>query len=65
MFEFNPDLIDEGDEIDGDVCDSRLREKEEGDVSYHSLIWLSYDFTSKFNSILLKGVLFGLNLISC
>ncbi|VDK84272.1 unnamed protein product [Dibothriocephalus latus] len=32
MFEFNPDFVNEGEEIDGDVCDSRLREEEEEEV---------------------------------
>uniref|UniRef100_A0A0X3PLA9 C3H1-type domain-containing protein n=1 Tax=Schistocephalus solidus TaxID=70667 RepID=A0A0X3PLA9_SCHSO len=29
MFEFNPDFADEGEELDGDVCDSRIREDNE------------------------------------
>lgn len=33
MFEFNPEFANEGEEIDGDVCDSRLREPEESEVS--------------------------------
>lgn len=33
MFEFNPDFVNEGEEIDGDVADSRLREKDENEVS--------------------------------
>ncbi|KAL5110776.1 hypothetical protein TcWFU_008307 [Taenia crassiceps] len=31
MFEFNPEFADEGEEIDGDVCDSLLREPQEGE----------------------------------
>ena len=46
MFEFNPDLVNEGEEIDGDVCDSRLREKEEGDVSYQMSVTLSLKLKS-------------------
>ncbi|VDM36344.1 unnamed protein product [Hydatigera taeniaeformis] len=34
MFEFNPAFVNEGEEIDGDICDSRLREQEEGEEEY-------------------------------
>ncbi|KAM7538102.1 hypothetical protein Aperf_G00000079605 [Anoplocephala perfoliata] len=34
MFEFNPDLVNEGEEIDGDVCDSRLREEDDGEDEF-------------------------------
>ncbi|EUB55967.1 Zinc finger CCCH domain-containing protein 15 [Echinococcus granulosus] len=34
MFEFNPEFANEGEEIDGDICDSRLREPEDGEEEY-------------------------------
>ncbi|VDO06034.1 unnamed protein product [Rodentolepis nana] len=34
MFEFNPDFVDEGEEIDGDVADSRLREEDENEEEF-------------------------------
>ncbi|VDL57102.1 unnamed protein product [Hymenolepis diminuta] len=34
MFEFNPDFVNEGEEIDGDVADSRLREQDENEEEF-------------------------------
>uniref|UniRef100_A0A5K3FF21 Zinc finger CCCH domain-containing protein 15 homolog n=1 Tax=Mesocestoides corti TaxID=53468 RepID=A0A5K3FF21_MESCO len=34
MFEFNPDLVNEGEDLDGDICDARLREPEENEDEF-------------------------------
>ncbi|KAL5971484.1 Zinc finger CCCH domain-containing protein 15 [Taenia solium] len=48
MFEFNPEFANEGEEIDGDVCDSRLREPEEGEEEYevHDIDITAFDVGS-------------------